>query len=310
MELGNPFDTGNRRLKLAATKIRLLWCGDKNFGISLRLPATSSGSVHQWLRGIQLRGIRLLGIRRDRLIPVSLQLLPIINERSLFFIAQHDIGHKLRISISRNFVQLRMATVELIPTDILKKYGAVSIKLKKGEILFQQSETATNFFIVEKGKVKMAHYTEQGREFVQGYFTDGQSFGEPPFFNHTAYPASAVAVVNSAIWKIGRESFLTLLRDHFEVHLRLTESLSDRLVYKSMMLSEVAVEEAEHRLTTLINHFKKSSGLKRGEIYSVPFTRQQLADLTGLRVETVIRTIKAMEDKGKLNIEEGRILWR
>lgn len=77
-----------------------------------------------------------------------------------------------------------------------------------------------------------------------------------------------------------------------------------------MMLSEVAVEEAEHRLTTLINYFRKTNGLKKGEIFTVPYTRQQLADMTGLRVETVIRTIKSMEERGRLRIEEGHILWK
>jgi CRP-like cAMP-binding protein len=139
---------------------------------------------------------------------------------------------------------------------------------------------------------------------------DGQSFGEPPFFNRTPYPASAVAVSKTTVWKLSRENFLQLLRENFEIHLRLTEVLSERLVYKSMMLSEAAVEEAGHRRTTLIKYFRKASGVPRGEAFTVPFTRQQLADLTGLRVETVIRTIKALEEQGKLRIEEGKILWK
>jgi CRP-like cAMP-binding protein len=39
----------------------------------------------------------------------------------------------------------------------------------------------------------------------------------------------------------------------------------------------------------------------------IPFTRQQLADMTGLRVETVIRTVKKMEKDGKLKIEGHKI---
>jgi CRP-like cAMP-binding protein len=38
-----------------------------------------------------------------------------------------------------------------------------------------------------------------------------------------------------------------------------------------------------------------------------PFTRQQLADMTGLRVETVIRTVKKMEKEGKLCLEGHKI---
>jgi len=48
--------------------------------------------------------------------------------------------------------------------------------------------------------------------------------------------------------------------------------------------------------------------VKQGEIYRVPLTRQQLAGMTGPRVETVIRSIKGLEAKGELGIEDGKII--
>jgi CRP-like cAMP-binding protein len=156
----------------------------------------------------------------------------------------------------------------------------------------------------------MVSYNEQGREFVQGLFTEGQSFGEPPFFNDLPYPAAAVAVEDSAVWKCAREAFLRLLAEHPEIHLALTKVLSGRLIYKSMMLAEIAVEEAEHRLATLIEYFRTSQAPRAALPYRVPFTRQQLADMTGLRVETVVRSIKAMEHQGVLEIDDGKIVWR
>lgn len=199
----------------------------------------------------------------------------------------------------------------MIPGPILKKYRATIAKLKKGETLFHQGDPATNFLIVRSGKIKMVTYNDEGREFVQGYFTEGQSFGEPPLFNHMPYPASAIAVIDSEIWKCPYNAFLKLLRENFDAHLTLTQVLSGRLIYKSIMLTEIAVEEAEHRLRTLIEYFRKQEGhLKAGEPFKVPLTRQQLADMTGLRVETVIRTIKAMEQKGRLALREGgKIYW-
>jgi CRP-like cAMP-binding protein len=156
----------------------------------------------------------------------------------------------------------------------------------------------------------MATYSGDGREFVQGYFVDGQSFGEPPFFNHMPYPSSGIAVVNSEVWKCPYDPFMQLLRDNFDVHLKLTQVLSGRLVYKSIMLSELAGEEAEHRIATLIEYFRKEDGSGPETIYIVPYTRQQLADMTGLRVETVIRCVKGMEQKGILRLTDaGKILW-
>ncbi len=198
----------------------------------------------------------------------------------------------------------------MIAESLLKKYKAKLVTFKKNGIIFSTGEAAANFYIVKSGRIKMVTYSRDGREFVQGYFIDGQSFGEPPFFNRLPYPSSGVAVVDSEVWKCSYENFMRLLRENFEIHLKLTEVLSGRLVYKSMMLSELAGEEARHRLTTLIEYFRGERGTPVSEIYTVPFTRQQLADMTGLRVETVIRTIKAMERDGVLRLTEGgKILW-
>jgi CRP-like cAMP-binding protein len=197
----------------------------------------------------------------------------------------------------------------MISEEILERYGARVVALDKDEMLFEQGESATHFFIVRSGRIKMSSYNDEGRELVKGYFTESQSFGEPPFFNHMPYPASAIAVEESTVWKIPYDAFMKLLRENFEIHLQLTRVLSGRLIYKSMMLTEIAVEEAEHRLATLIEYFRNNNpGGVEGE-YRVPFTRQQLADMTGLRTETVIRTIKAMEAGGMLKIEGGKILW-
>lgn len=39
------------------------------------------------------------------------------------------------------------------------------------------------------------------------------------------------------------------------------------------------------------------------------YTRQQIADMSGLRVETVIRTVKKMEKEGKLVLEGHKIVF-
>jgi CRP-like cAMP-binding protein len=197
----------------------------------------------------------------------------------------------------------------MIPDALWQRYGARVVHLAKAETLFDQGTTASSFHQVKSGRVKMVSFNEQGREFVQGIFTEGQSFGEPPFFNDVPYPAAAIAVEESEVWRCGREGFLRLLAEHPAIHLELTKVLSGRLVYKSMMLAEIAVEEAEHRLATLIEYLRSTDPGRTAQPYRVPFTRQQLADMTGLRVETVVRSIKAMEQRGALEIADGKIVW-
>jgi CRP-like cAMP-binding protein len=61
-----------------------------------------------------------------------------------------------------------------------------------------------------------------------------------------------------------------------------------------------------HRLITLIDYLKKEEpGTER--FYRVPYTRKELAEMTGLRVETVIRNIKALEKLGFLTIKNRKV---
>ena len=199
----------------------------------------------------------------------------------------------------------------MISEQLLKKFGASVVTLVKGEALFQEGDRARSFFIVRSGKIRMVNYNEEGREFVQGLFTAGESFGEPPFFAESDYPASAEAMEPSEVWKIPREAFLRLLKENFEIHLELVQTLCTRLIYKSTMLSELAIEEAEHRIVTLLQHLAATGEPSGPDHVRLPFTRQQIADMTGLRVETAIRTIKSLEQKKILDLDpDGKILWK
>ena len=81
--------------------------------------------------------------------------------------------------------------------------------------------------------------------------------------------------------------------------------MAERLRYKSIMQSETN-QNPEHRILRLIDFLKSEKGVKGP--FEVPITRQQIANMTGLRVETVIRSIKKMEKEGKVRIENKKVI--
>ena len=204
----------------------------------------------------------------------------------------------------------------MIDLDVLRNYGAKEIILKRDELLFREQEQALNYFQVISGSIKMITNSSDGQEFIQGIFKANDSFGEPPLFCSFQYPSSAKALEPTVIIKLGKENFFRLLKENFEIHLQLDRILCQRLKYKSMILSEISFYDPEHRIMSLLNYLKEGSanstatknGMVRGShTYVVPFTRQQLADMSGLRVETVIRTVKKMEGDGKLQLVDRKI---
>jgi len=137
-------------------------------------------------------------------------------------------------------------------------------------------------------------------------FYAGESFGEPPLFADITYPSNAVAETDVVVWKLSKSSFIKLLKADFDLHMEMTKNLSRRLYYKATVLKEVSSQSPKHRLITLIDYLKKEASSKKG-YYEVPYTRKQLAEMTGLRVETVIRNIKALEKAGYVMIKDRKV---
>jgi len=190
---------------------------------------------------------------------------------------------------------------KMVSVQLLQKFKARLVNIKKDQVLFEEGDHARDFYQVETGQVKMYIINPDGQEFTQGIFTAGESFGEPALLGGFNYPSSAMAIESGKVWRLPKQEFLELLRENFDIHIKLTEVLCKRLQYKSMILTEVSSYDPEHRLTTLLKYFKSKLKVKSADEHiNVPFTRQQLADMTGLRVETVIRTIKKMEKEKKL----------
>ena len=206
-----------------------------------------------------------------------------------------------------NFLQKKR---KLFPPKVLEKYRGRLLSFRKDQVLFHEGDNAIDYYQVDAGSVKMFIVSPDGQEFIQGMFSPGESFGEPPLIGKFPYPGSAKTVEATKVWKLSGEYFFQMLRENFDLHLKMTQVLCQRLRYKSMVLSEISSYDPDHRIYSLLKYYK-AKNQKSGETapIRIPYTRQQIADMSGLRVETVIRTVKRMEKEGKLSLEGHKIVF-
>jgi CRP-like cAMP-binding protein len=196
----------------------------------------------------------------------------------------------------------------MIAIELLEKYGALKKSYSKASIIFDEGKLPTHYYQIISGEIKMSNFNDDGREFIQGIFYKNQSFGEPPLFISQDYPASAVAVEDVEILSLSKPKLMKLLEDNPSVSLKVIENLAQRIYYKSVMAAEISTQEPEHRILKLIDYGITYFNFEKDENgYLINFTRQQIGDLTGLRVETVIRAIKALEKKGVLKIINRKV---
>ncbi|MCX2574468.1 Crp/Fnr family transcriptional regulator [Pedobacter sandarakinus] len=182
--------------------------------------------------------------------------------------------------------------------------GFKTKKFAKNDVVYRAGTLPKYVYFIVTGEVRMVTISEDGKEFIQGIFKAGQYFGEPAIIVNRRYLAYTIVNESAELILATRAQFFQLIENTPGFSITLIQTLSNRLFYKSMMLEELANERAEHILLTLIKYLLND--LAAGE--SLKTTRKELADMTGLRVETVIRGVKALAKQGLITIENGKIV--
>jgi CRP/FNR family transcriptional regulator, cyclic AMP receptor protein len=195
----------------------------------------------------------------------------------------------------------------MVDIDLLLAWGASYKKLDPGEIIFKEGTSCQFYMQLVSGSVKWFNIDEEGKEYIQTIIEAGECFGEIPLFDGGTYAATAIAESPTMIIRLSKSSFLQLIRDNPDIHFAFTKLLAKRVRFKFLLLKSLALQAPEARIATLLNYLKKENKNFCPECNQLNLTRQQIADMTGLRVETVIRTMRGMHEKGVLTIDKGKV---
>ncbi len=170
-----------------------------------------------------------------------------------------------------------------------------------GEPIFWEGDTSDWLYIVGEGRVKVAKYTSSGKELIVAIFGPSNAFGEVAVFDGIPYPASASAVEDTKVLRIMRDDLLGFLGQNPSVALKIINLLGSRLREAHDRLRDMAGERVEQRIANVLLMLSAKMGSQ------IPFTRQEIADMTGTTTETVIRTTTRFKDQGVINTNRGEI---
>ncbi len=196
-----------------------------------------------------------------------------------------------------------------IDEQLLHSFGGAVKIYKKREIIFKEGDHAQYYFQITKGKVKLNNYNEDGKEFIHNILGKNQSFGDPLLFLDQTYPMNAICLDVSEIIRLPKGNFIEMIKKYPELSLEMNACFSQQLYYKLVMMQSMSSQNPILRLKGLLNYLKSYHDGDCTHCFSVEFTRQQIANLTGLRVETVIRALKKMEKEGHIVFKDRKILY-
>ena len=198
----------------------------------------------------------------------------------------------------------------LPPDDLARVAGVSSLRrCGKKQSLFREGDRADGFFIVSAGRIKVFKLSEEGKEQVLHVIEPGQSFAEATIFEGGHFPANAEALADSELVFIPKRPFIDLLEKTPRISLRMLGSMSKWLKRMTDLVESLALRDVETRLVQFVSEELKGRGapLADGAVLELEFTKNVLASRLGTVPETFSRTLKKLQDEGKIRVRGRQI---
>lgn len=173
---------------------------------------------------------------------------------------------------------------------------------QSSEFIFFEGDRSDWFYLVQQGRVKVVKQSPAGRDFILGVFMPGDMFGTVAVFKDIPYPASAQAVELTSVLAISKDDFLAFLTRHPTVPLKILNVLGERLEKAHDRLRDLAGDRVEQRIAKALLMLSSKLGP------TLPFTKQEIADMAGTTTETAIRVMSRLTKGGILRSGRGRII--
>ena len=90
-------------------------------------------------------------------------------------------------------------------------HGRTITKHAKDAVVFAQSDPADSVFYIQKGRVKIVVESEQGKEAVVAILGQGEFFGEGCLIGQPLRLATAKAMVESEVMRVGKAEMIRVL---------------------------------------------------------------------------------------------------
>lgn len=197
----------------------------------------------------------------------------------------------------------------VISEDILFEHGALVRSYSENEFIFSEGSSAKNYLQIQDGTIKISNTFDDGKEFVQELPFKGHCFGESYLHTNEPFGINAIALTSCSVISLKKSFYFNMIEKRPEIMLDVNRYKAEHLHFRYLVSSFLAIRDPLIKVQRLLAYLKNYLGYTGQESFQLPYTRYQLASLTGLRVETIIRVIKKMQTLQMLKIEHGKIYY-
>lgn len=180
-------------------------------------------------------------------------------------------------------------------------------KFKQGEMVIGESDPIRSFYVVITGQLKLYRSSAEGKEQTLQLLGPGDPFGLCTAFATDSFPASAMAIVDSAVLLIPGTIMETVARQEPALLLNIISILSQRLKDSMTLIESLALKEIPGRLASFLRHLLPKNAKSKNTVLELTISQRELAKIIGATPEALSRALRKMAIDGILKTA-GRII--
>jgi len=171
------------------------------------------------------------------------------------------------------------------------------------QAIYFEGDPASHLYLVAMGKVKLMRNAASGREVLLDILRGGEYFGNLSTLGGQGYSETAIAQTDCCILQISAENFEKILNRHPDVTMKVLKAVGERLEQSQEVVKQLSVYTADQRIAATLVRLTKKWGEQRqeGVLIELPFSRHDLAAMTGTTVETVSRVMSRFSGEGLIS---------
>ncbi len=175
------------------------------------------------------------------------------------------------------------------------------------EIVFRQGDASDWLYIVRAGQLKLSVAGADGREQIMRIAVAGQLIGYDTI-DDLQHPYTATALTPVRLCGIRHRDMLRVLEQNLEVSRRMVQLLNLELAHAQALIHILGQKSSAEKIALFLLSLvpAQDRSLPQAEM-PMPLSRQEMADMLGLTVETVSRLMAELKRERIIEAPRGHI---
>lgn len=176
------------------------------------------------------------------------------------------------------------------------------------QMLFRAGDSSTQLYVIREGQVKLTRTDIDGHDHLlnlagPGYFLGFDTIGNP------SYSYSAETLTPTVLCRIRHSDIVRLLKKEPRVSLNVLLAVNEQLAHARNLMRALGQKTAVQKVAALLlNLYPPEADGETDKAMALHLSRQEMAKILGLTVETVSRIMAALRRKGIIDAPPGRIV--